>query len=82
MGIGDSIFFATAIWLEDAGESNLTFHSFDHGRKKGWEGKCVPVVNFRYWCKNLDSVPIVQRAKAIKTKNAVHPLCPLPINHS
>jgi len=78
MDLGDAIFFATCFHLQEAGEADLCFHTFDDGKAKKSGVKSVPILSFKDWCKDLDSVPIIQRAKSIKTSVASHPLCPLP----
>ena len=79
MGVGDSIFHATGIWLrESAGIDDLVFHTFDAGASKGWEGKCAPILKLEHWCKGIDHTPLIAKALATPRKKAVHPLCPLP----
>lgn len=50
IGTPDSIHLATCIHLRDVlGVSDIVFHTFDEGKGKNWEGKCVPIIGFERW---------------------------------
>lgn len=51
----DAITLATALYLQNALGIELdAFHTFDNGKKKGPEGKCVPILSFEEWCQDFD----------------------------
>ncbi|MGH2510246.1 MAG: type II toxin-antitoxin system VapC family toxin, partial [Ktedonobacteraceae bacterium] len=50
IGTPDAIHLATCLYLRDvAGVSDIVFHTFDEGKGKTWEGKCVPIIGFEKW---------------------------------
>jgi hypothetical protein len=54
MGLGDAVMLASCLQMEDVyGVTIDAFHTYDAGKKRGSEGKCVPILNFEEWCKEL-----------------------------
>ena len=50
IGTGDAIQLATCIYARDVLElSDILFQTFDDGKSRGWEGKCVPILSFERW---------------------------------
>lgn len=46
----DAIQLASCLYVKQTFEvSDIVFHSFDRGRSKGWEGKCVTMIGFQDW---------------------------------
>tara|TARA_Y100000815_G_C13326558_1_gene494383 strand:- start:366 stop:1049 length:684 start_codon:yes stop_codon:yes gene_type:complete len=81
LSLGDSIHLATAVALrEEFGVQNLTFHTFDQGKRKDTEdgGKTVPMIGFHNWCRDCRDDEEVQKVLSVPKKLPAHPLCPLP----
>ncbi len=50
IGTPDAIHLATCLYLRDvAGVTDIVFHTFDEGKGKNWEGRCVPIIGFERW---------------------------------
>src|SRR5579863_9056723 len=50
IGTPDAIHLATCLYLRDvAGVTDIVFHTFDMGKGKTWEGRCVPLIGFERW---------------------------------
>jgi hypothetical protein len=50
IGTPDAIHLATCLYLRDtAGVKDIVFHTFDEGKGKSWEGRCVPLIGFERW---------------------------------
>jgi hypothetical protein len=50
IGTPDSIHLATCLHLRDIlGIADIVFHTFDDGKGKNWEGRCVPLLSFERW---------------------------------
>lgn len=48
LSTGDAIHLATALWMRDIAKmTDVEFHTFDDGRHRGPEGRCVPMLSFR-----------------------------------
>ncbi len=53
VGLGDAIHLMTCINLRDVwGMPDIAFHTFDKGKGKNWEGRCVPLLGFERWFPN------------------------------
>lgn len=76
IGIGDSIHLATAIYAKDVyGHRDLIVHSFDLGKGKTAEGKCVPIVGFEKW---FPTDKRTSEVKAVCNLTRVEPRHPNP----
>ncbi len=74
VGAGDAIHLATAVYLRDVfGHSNIVMHSFDHGRGKTAEGRCVPIIEFQEWFPVGKRTPEVQAVCDLPRKEPKHP---------
>lgn len=50
MGTADAIHLATCLYVRDAMKvADVVFHTFDNGKGKTWEGKCVPLLSMERW---------------------------------
>jgi predicted nucleic acid-binding protein len=50
LGTPDSIHLATCLHVRDTlGVPDIVFHTFDDGKGKNWEGRCVPLLSFERW---------------------------------
>jgi predicted nucleic acid-binding protein len=50
LGTADSIHLATCLHVRDTlSISDIVFHTFDDGKGKTWEGRCVPLLSFERW---------------------------------
>lgn len=76
IGTADAIHLATCLFLRDSmGVKDIVFHTFDDGKGKTWEGKCVPLLSFERW------FPEQARSKPIESVcglTRIRPLHPVP----
>ena len=50
ISMGDSIHLMSCLYLRDTLQvSDVIFHTFDEGKGKNWEGRCVPILGFERW---------------------------------
>lgn len=50
IGIADAIHLQTCLYLRDVmGVRDIEFQTFDAGKGKTWEGRCVPLLGFERW---------------------------------
>lgn len=50
IGTPDAIHLMTCLYIRDSLEvRDIVFHTFDEGKGKTWEGKCVPLLGFERW---------------------------------
>ena len=50
VGTPDAIHLTTCLHIRDVlGLSDIVFHTFDDGKGKTWEGKCLPLLSFETW---------------------------------
>ena len=50
IGTPDAIHLMTCLHVRDVlGVSDVVFHTFDKGKGRNWEGKCVPLLEFERW---------------------------------
>jgi hypothetical protein len=50
IGIADAIHLQTCLYLRDVmNVKDIEFQTFDEGKGKTWEGKCVPLLGFEKW---------------------------------
>jgi hypothetical protein len=74
IGTPDAIHLITCLYLRDVlGVSDIIFHSFDTGRGKTWEGKCVPIVGFEKWFPESSRTPRVMDVCALQRCEPLHP---------
>lgn len=82
LGLGDAIQLSTAVSLrEEFGVQNLTFHSFDEGKRRDSESggkKTVPMIGFEKWCRACSDNETVQKVISVPKKLPEHPLCQVP----
>ena len=52
----DAIMFASCLEIKEAWELNIdAFHTFDDGKKRGLEGRMVPLLSYEEWCEDFTS---------------------------
>jgi hypothetical protein len=74
VGTGDAIQLMTCIYAkDDLGIKDIVFHTFDEGKGKNWEGRCVPLIGFEDWCEGLADDPIVRQVIALPRCKPEHP---------
>ncbi len=74
IGTPDAIQLLTCLHaLEDLGYTDVTFHTFDNGGGKGWEGKCVPLLSFEEWTDGCEDEPLVGKIAALKRTRPIYP---------
>lgn len=62
VGTADAIHLMTCLHLRDElGVSDIVLHTFDEGKGKNWEGKCVPILGFEDWCEGNKDKELVKR---------------------
>jgi hypothetical protein len=78
LGTPDAIMLASCIELRDAFGVNVTcFHTFDNGKKRGPEGKMVPLLSYQDWCEGFIPAQMQIAKRVIDLKRAA-PLHPTP----
>jgi predicted nucleic acid-binding protein len=61
LGTADSIHLATCLHVRDTlSISNIVFHTFDEGKGKTWEGRCVPLLRFERWYQPQTRTKLIQ----------------------
>lgn len=71
----DAIHLMTCTYARDVlGVPDITFHTFDNGCGKTWEGKCVPMLSFEEWFPKDDRSDRVKEVCALPREKPVHPL--------
>ena len=74
LGAADAIHLATAVYLKEAYKlDKLIIHSFDEGRGKTYDGRCVPIVGFERWYPEMKRTPEVQKVCSIPKLKPQHP---------
>lgn len=54
LGLGDAIMLATCLYMPKAYSVEIDiFHTYDKGKKRGPEGKGVPILDIESWCKDM-----------------------------
>ena len=72
----DAIILASCLEIKDAwGLSIHAFHTFDDGKKRGPEGKMVPLVSFHEWCEGFtpDQLEIADTVIQLSRCKPEHP---------
>jgi predicted nucleic acid-binding protein len=61
LGTADSIHLATCLHVRDTlGARDIVFHTFDEGKGKTWEGRCVPLLTFERWYPQNRRTPLIE----------------------
>lgn len=72
---------ASGIYLTDAMGVRLTaFHTFDDGRRRGPEGRSVPLLSYHEWCEGFTSAQMLVAKPVIDMprRRPIHPSPNLP----
>jgi predicted nucleic acid-binding protein len=72
----DAIMLASALHLAEALNVKLdAFHTFDDGKKRGPEGRSVPLLSYQEWCEGftVDQMKIAQPVVALNRQQPIHP---------
>jgi predicted nucleic acid-binding protein len=72
----DAIMLASCLFLKEAmGVAVDHFHTFDDGKKKGLEGRMVPLLSYQDWCENFtsDQMTIAQPVISLSRQPPIHP---------
>jgi hypothetical protein len=60
IGLGDAIHLETCLYLRDVlGVKDIIFQTFDNGKGKNWEGRCVPLLTFERWFPDTKAKPVI-----------------------
>lgn len=74
IGTPDAIQLATCLYLQDVcWLSDIVFHTFDQGKGKNWEGKCVPLIGFERWFPSSGRTPQIERVCQLSRCMPKHP---------
>ena len=74
IGTADAIHLMTCIHARDVlGISEIVFHTFDHGRGKTWEGKCVPLIGFEKWFPPEHQTGRISEVCSLKRSEPIYP---------
>lgn len=64
----------TCVFARDVlGLEDIVFHTFDDGKGKNWEGKCVPLLSFDEWTGGLEDNELVQAVLKLPRQKPTHP---------
>lgn len=75
VGTADAIHLATCLYLRDViGLNDIVFHTFDEGKGKTWEGKCVPLLKLEEWFPKEKRTPAIQQVCDLTRCKPVHPV--------
>lgn len=77
----DAIMLASCIYLSEAlGTRINAFHTFDDGKKRGPEGKSVPLLSYHEWCEGFseDQVRVAKPVIDLVRARPIHPSPRLP----
>jgi predicted nucleic acid-binding protein len=78
LGTADAIMLASCLHIRDVlGVKINFFHTFDDGKKRGPEGKMVPLISYEDWCGNMSSSQMAV-AKPVIDLNRRRPIHPTP----
>lgn len=70
----DAIMLATCVHLvDDLGVSIDNFHTFDKGKRRGVDGKGIPLLTYEEWCEGCDELEVAQRVIRLPRSVPVHP---------
>jgi predicted nucleic acid-binding protein len=77
----DAIILASCIYLVEAmGVRVNAFHTFDNGRRRGPDGKSVPLLSFHEWCEGFtaEQMRIAKPVIDLNRRRPIHPSPKLP----
>ena len=73
LGTADAIHLITCLHLRDERKlSGIKFQTFDNGKGKTWEGKCVPLLTYEQWTQGITD-PLVARICSLQREEPMHP---------
>jgi hypothetical protein len=78
----DAIMLASAIYLTEAMGLGLTaFHTFDDGRRRGPEGRSIPLLSYHEWCEGFspDQMQVAKPVIDMARRRPIHPSPKLPL---
>jgi predicted nucleic acid-binding protein len=76
LGTPDAIMLAGCLATQDVlGVKIDFFHTFDDGKKRGPEGKMVPLISYEDWCEGFNSAQmnVVDRVIKLNRRKPIHP---------
>jgi hypothetical protein len=79
----DAIMLASAVHLVHVFSVNLDFfHTYDDGKKRGPEGRSIPLLSFQDWCEGFtaDQMSIAKPVLELDRRRPIHPSPRLPFN--
>ena len=74
IGTPDAIHLMTCLHARDVLKiDGIVFHTFDAGRGKNWEGKCVPLINFERWYPSSMRVGHIAKVCELERTEPIYP---------
>lgn len=74
VGTPDAIHLMTCVHARDVlGLDGIVFHTFDDGKGRNWEGKCVSLLSFQDWTTGLENNELVQSVVRLPRQKPCHP---------
>jgi hypothetical protein len=76
LGTPDAIMFASCLTAQDVlGVKIDFFHTFDDGKKRGPDGKGIPLISYEDWCEgfNNDQMRVADRVIKLNRRKPIHP---------
>jgi predicted nucleic acid-binding protein len=79
LGTPDSIHLATCLHVRDTlGVADIVFHTFDDGKGKTWEGKCIPLLSFDRWYPGGSRTKLIEDVCNLPRRRPEYPQMGLP----
>lgn len=74
LGVPDSIHLMTCLFIKETmGVDDIVFHSFDEGKSRGWEEKCVPPLHFEEWYEHAQDNAEIRKICELKRCKPEYP---------
>ena len=77
----DAIMLATCVQLHEMFDVNVQqFHTYDDGKKRGLDGKAVPLLSFQQWCESFsgEHLELAKKVIRIDRKKPIYPAPTMP----
>lgn len=74
IGTADAIHLTTRLYIRDVLEvKDIVFHTFDNGKGKNHEGRCVPLLGFERWYPPSIRQGIISEVCGLPRSEPIHP---------
>jgi predicted nucleic acid-binding protein len=76
LGTPDAIILASCVYVRDVLGVTVDFlHTFDDGKRRGPEGKMVPLISYEDWCSDFtkEQMAVAQQVIELNRRRPIHP---------